>query len=184
MPDHHPYDESKFEELLLYLAQRSEGDEWFGAVKLHKLLFYSEFRAYQRLGKPITGAVFQNLPQGPAAKRLLPVRTQLIERGDAKIAHEPTTAGVQQRLIALREPKKSVFSDEELSIIEEVIKELWGRTGSEVSRDSHEEPGWIVTTEREAIPYYMALLSRPDPTEEDEIFLRERVERAAVSRRS
>src|SRR6266487_3415423 len=47
--------DEKLRELILHICIRSEDDEAFGAVKLNKLLFFSDFHAFLRLGKPITG---------------------------------------------------------------------------------------------------------------------------------
>ncbi len=162
------YDEEKFTELLLYLAEKCKSDRWFGAVKLHKLLYYSEQRAYRELGQPITGAAFQNLEHGPAARRLLPVQNRLLSAGYATIEREPTPTGIQKRLVAKREADLSQFSLDELRIIDSVVEEYFGKTATEISHESHEEPGWLGTSEGEAIPYEMMLLSRPLPTKDDE----------------
>lgn len=159
--------EEKFAELILYLAKRSEDDPWFGAVKLHKLLYYSEFRAYRERGKAITGQPFQNLEHGPAAKRLLPIQGKLVEQGDARVDPMPTTAGMQKRLVALREPDLSLFDPDELRIIDQVLADLRGMNATEVSELSHVEPGWLVTQEREPIPYHFALLTLDPLTDDD-----------------
>jgi hypothetical protein len=44
----------KLQELILYVAKMSEGDPAFGAIKLNKLLFYSDFRAFLDARKSIT----------------------------------------------------------------------------------------------------------------------------------
>lgn len=184
MADHRiDYNEEKFAELLLLLAQKAANDPGFGAVKLHKLVFYSEFRAYRDLGHPISGVPLQNLEHGPAARRLIPVQDDLLEAGFAEIEREPTPVGVRKKLVAKRGADQSMFSDDELRIIDEVVKDLWGKSATQVSLESHEEPGWLVTSEREPIPYNMALLTRPEPTEEDERFVRELIENGAVPSR-
>ena len=66
-------DEQKLRELILLIARSSERDEHFGATKLNKILFYSDFWAYRKLGRSITGEVYRKLEHGPAPKRLLPV---------------------------------------------------------------------------------------------------------------
>ena len=53
------YDAKKFCELVLYIAKRSEDDPRFCAVKLNKIMYYSDFGAYRRLGQSITGANYQ-----------------------------------------------------------------------------------------------------------------------------
>ena len=58
-----PFNEQKFKELVIYIAGRCESDPYFGAVKLNKLLFFSDFFAYAKLGNPITGAEYMKLPR-------------------------------------------------------------------------------------------------------------------------
>ena len=55
-------DTTKLRELILYLARESEGDDYFGVVKLNKLLFYIDFEAYRRFGKSVTEQEYQALP--------------------------------------------------------------------------------------------------------------------------
>jgi len=43
-------DDEKLRELILYLADNSNGDESFGALNLNKHLFYADFYAYVYLG--------------------------------------------------------------------------------------------------------------------------------------
>src|SRR5437868_14530692 len=62
------FHEDKLAELILYIAERSEHDKEFGKTKLLKLIAYSDFGAYQRLGRPITGAHYRKLPHGPAPR--------------------------------------------------------------------------------------------------------------------
>jgi len=50
------YDDSKFKELLLYVAEQSVGDPHFGKTKLNKILYYIDFQAHGVLGEPVTGA--------------------------------------------------------------------------------------------------------------------------------
>ena len=52
------FNEGKFKELVLYIASRCERDPTFGAVKLNKELFFSDFWAYAEFGEPITGAEY------------------------------------------------------------------------------------------------------------------------------
>src|SRR5665811_1099589 len=82
------YDERKFTELLLYVADRLRADRAGGATKLNKVLFFADFAHVRRTGAPITGAADQKLPQGPAPRRLKPVRDSLVSTGQATVARE------------------------------------------------------------------------------------------------
>lgn len=152
------YDEAKFTEMLLYVAQRLEHDHAGGATKLNKVLFFADFAHVRRFGRPISGASYQKLPNGPAPRRLKPLRQQLIDTGQVKIEKEDFLGYEVHRLVPLRQPDLSVFSRSEIDTIDHVLGNLAGLNGRQVSELSHEEPGWQLVAEGETIPYEAALV--------------------------
>lgn len=82
------YDQDKFAQALLYVAKRLEDDPAGGAIKVNKALFNADFGHMRAYGRPITGADYQKLPHGPAPRKLLPVREQLVAAGDAELRDE------------------------------------------------------------------------------------------------
>lgn len=160
------YDEDKFAELVLYVAHRLTDDPTGGATKLNKVLYFAEFGHVRAHGRPITGAEFQRLPNGPAPRRLVPVRRRLIAQGRAHLDREATYLGLSQhRLVvdAPPEPEKW-FTSSERESIEQAISALWGRSAGEVSHLSHDEVGWQMVEDHEVIPYETAYLRRPELT--------------------
>ena len=154
------YDERKLTELIVHVADRLASDRAGGSTKLNKVLFFADFTHVRRRGKPITGAEYQHLPHGPAPRRLLPLRTRLIESGDAELVEEEFLGRPQHRLVIHRRADLSVFSDEEIETIEGVLDDLDGLTGTQVSALSHEEASWRHTSEGETIPYALALIPK------------------------
>ena len=67
-------DDRKMQELVLYISWMCESDPTFGAAKLNKILFLSDFRAYVHLGRSITGQEYRALEQGPAPEHLVALR--------------------------------------------------------------------------------------------------------------
>lgn len=153
------FNKEKFKELMLYIADRSERDDRFGATKLNKILYYSDFIAYRLLGNSITGADYQKLDEGPAPVQLLASRKELIKDKSAKIEFRPYFNVVQQRLIAKRKPDLSKLHKREVDIVDEVLEELWSLNGDEVSDRSHKEIGYRLAYDGEVIPYASAFLS-------------------------
>ena len=153
--------EDKFRELLVYIATRSTDDPTFGSVKLNKVLYYSDFASYRLLGKPITGATYQKLREGPAPRELLKCRSDLIASGTATIQLRPYFTRMQKTLVISPErvPDTEIFDPGELQLVDEVMDFFRGKTAREVSDLSHREPGWILATDRETIPYETALSS-------------------------
>ena len=162
------FNEVKFKELLVYIAKASEGDPRFGAIKLNKILYYSDFAAHRLNGRSITGAKYKNLPEGPGPTALLPMRAKLVEESAIRITKRSYFGGVQDTIEPLRPADQTVFNvgRAELMIVDEVIKWLWDKNGREVSDLSHKEPGWLLTEPGEIIPYRTAWLSSEPLTEE------------------
>ena len=154
------YDERKFTELLVHIADRLGADSAGGATKLNKVLFFAEFTHVRRCGRPISGAEYQRLPNGPAPRRLLPVRQRLLDAGDAKLVEAPFLGYRQQRLVPLRPADLSVFGAEELETIDSVLDDLAGLTARQVSDLSHDEAGWRHAADGETIEYFMAFVAR------------------------
>ena len=151
----------KFRELVVYICKKSEDDPTFGAIKLNKVLYYADFAAYRVLGKPITGAQYQKLREGPAPQELLTARSVLINEGEACIETRPYFTGTQKRLVIKdgRDADLDMFAPDELPIVDEIIAYFHGKTAREVSDISHREPGWELAEDREIIPYETAWLS-------------------------
>ncbi|MBI2857371.1 MAG: SocA family protein [Chloroflexi bacterium] len=154
--------QEKFEELVLYIVRRCQGDVHFGATKLNKVLFYSDFSAYKMLGTPITGAEYFALERGPAPKKLLPIQRKMVERGD--IAEDRRIQ--QHRLLALRDPDLSKFTAQEIAVVDVIIDALRSADAHQVSELSHAFLGWQaawaegqVTGENVTIPYGSAFVS-------------------------
>lgn len=156
------FDHEKFSELLLYIADQSVDDPDFGATKLNKILFFSDFLAYSEFGAPVTGAVYQKLDHGPAPKPLLPIQAELIKEGAAQVVPVARARFTQKRLVALRAPKLDSFSADEVSLVDDIIAQLRGRTAVDVSRISHDwSLGWQVAKTGEEIPYMTAFWQAP-----------------------
>lgn len=162
------FNEQKFKELVLYIALRSDDDKRFGAVKLNKILFYSDFNAYRELGKPITGAAYQHLGEGPAPRELLPARKKMTDLNELKTEPRRYFGKVQKRLVALRPPDLSIFTTDEIRIVDEIITTFWEYSGAELSERTHREYGWRLTDESETIPYTAAFFSE-EPLSQDQI---------------
>ena len=156
--------ENKFRELLLFIAHRSGADPHFGAIKLNKLLFYSDFLAYLELGYPISGQPYFALANGPAPRYLVRVREQMVKSKEIAIARKATPSGVQERVLALREPDPSKFTPAEIALVTNILDMCRSQSGTELSELSHRFAGWRLAGEKEDIPYQVALVGNRPPT--------------------
>jgi hypothetical protein len=156
------FDREKFKELVLYIADQSGDDPEYGATKLNKILFFSDFLSYAQRGKSITGAVYQKLPHGPAPRPLVPIQKELEESGDAELVNSPRFDRVQKRLVAKREANLDLFGDEEIELVDKVMNVLMFANATGVSDLSHEWAGWQLAVMKENIPYFTVFLLPPE----------------------
>ncbi|MEX2144594.1 MAG: Panacea domain-containing protein [Anaerolineales bacterium] len=163
-------DDEKFKELILYIAIRSEGDNYFGAKKLNKLLFFADFLAYLNFGEPITGQDYQALQFGPAPRRLLPIRREMEQAKDIALRKQEFYTVDQHRIFALREPDLRKFKPEEIDLVNRLIAEYWDMKAGEIEALSHKFLGWEVSNYKEIIPYETALVSTRKLTDDEREF--------------
>ena len=168
------FDRKKFEELILLVARECEGHTFFGATKLNKILFFSDFCAFAELGNSITGAEYVALEHGPVPRLLVQIRNDMVKKGELVIEHR----GNQERVIARRNAQTDIFSPAEHYLINGVIRELESENADSVSELSHKFLGWKAaraeqeaTGQNTAIPYESVFVSnrRPTTTEISEV---------------
>lgn len=163
------YNKDKFRELILYVVKHSEKDPRLGAVKLNKLLFFADRQAYGQLGHAITGARYHKIQHGPAAAALVPVRDEMIDSGELELRKEKLGGKYQPqvRFIAHRDADLAAFSDDERTVVDEVITKYKDLNGTQISEESYKELGVLLAQENEDIPYGTVYLPDAAPTKDD-----------------
>ncbi len=162
--------EKKLRELILLICARSEGDKKFGATKLNKLLFHSDFSAYLTFRKPITGQEYFKLRNGPAPRKLVPVAQKMVEKEELAYKEIDFHGHTQKRPIALRQPDLDLFSPQEIDLVHRLIQKYWNLSATEISDRSHGFLGWQAARGRETIPYPTALVGSRKPTSHEEAY--------------
>ena len=153
--------DGKLEELILFVARAAEKDERCCTTKLDKILFYSDFRAYDHLGRSITGRRYLKRESGPVPEGVASVVEAMGSLG--------WCAWNEQGLTALREPNLALFAPEELEITRAVIGDLMPLSAAEVSERSHRFPGWQAAEIGEEIPYDTVFVDEPRPLTSEEV---------------
>jgi hypothetical protein len=163
-----PESEQRFRELLLYICKKCATDPKYGATKLNKILYFSDFLGYARFGEPITGFEYQREKNGPVPKRLVPVRNEMIRTGELAMETVKLVSGlVQQRYVNLREPRLNSFTPEQIALVDSIIEKFWGFNADEVSEFSHQMVGWKIAQPGESIPYESVFISAEPLTDAD-----------------
>lgn len=149
----------KFDELLVYIAEKSADDEKFGDMKLNKLLYFADIEAYRRLGHTITRTRYQHLEHGPGSVSLKRARENLMQEGVLEVGRRRFFQFWQTVTKAKRPARREVFDQDELEIVDLILKRYENYNGSEMADLSHREPGWKMTSEGEDIAVETSLLT-------------------------
>lgn len=155
------YDERKFTEMVLYLAERLRADGAGGATKLNTVLFFAEFSHVRRTGKAISGTSFEKLEHGPVPRRLQPVCESLVGAGSAEVVNDEVLGRPMSRLLPLRKADLTQFTSDELATIDAVLSDLDGMTETQLNDRLRSEAGWRLVEFNDTIPYEAALVGAP-----------------------
>lgn len=166
-----PYDENRFYELVLYIADAFKKDPAFGRIKLAKLIFNADVRGMRQFGRPVSGASYRKDTWGHNPIQLLLAELDLqaadladivIGEGEEEprfIAHDD-----RRRLIPRRRGRPDL-SPEDAQIVDAVIEEYREAPAKAMSDESHKTVSWQIVQMRDEIPVEMLLVAKP--TERD-----------------
>ena len=165
------FNAEKLAELIIFFTKHSEDDRLFGSTKLNKLLWVADFLAYGHLGHSITGTTYIHQQQGPtpAPAQFLSVRDNLMQSGRLQIIERETYRGTLHRPYTQSEPDESYFDEDELALCRDVLDDFARMSNHEVSKWSHEFPGWLYTGQGEVIPYSTVFLWEKEPVTKDDL---------------
>lgn len=165
------YDLEKLKRLIHYVAWKAGKNDWFGATKLYKVLWFADARQFVLTKKPITGAVYVREKHGPIPKHAMQARAALVSEGALQIAKE----GKLTRFVANTKPDISIFSPEEIAAVDYWIKHIdEDHTAESISEVTHDY-AWEIARMGEEIPLYAVLATRiREPNEQELGRLRQR----------
>ena len=158
----------RLKELVLYISSKCAFNPKYGVTKLNKILFYADFLAYRHEGSAVTGFQYQKLPHGPVPKKMKDVFKRM--EADGILARQiiALPGGKKQiRPVGLRKANLSVFTAEQIALVDALINDFGPMHTEEVSEISHQEIGWRAARLGERIPYSTAHLSTEAPNAYD-----------------
>lgn len=145
---------AKFKELILYISRECKDAKFMGKTKLNKMLFGIDFSAFEKLGSPVTGVRYKKIDHGPVPFPIKPVLDEMIEEGDLILEEEKLGSKLwQQRPVAQRPPDLSLFSEDELELINEWIEKMRDLSATVVRKWSHDLPIFEMPDDEGFLPY-------------------------------
>jgi len=147
--------QNRLKEAILYVCQKAAEMEYFGAIKLNKILWRADFKSYADRQIPVTGRQYQRLAMGPAPVEMPPVVNDLLRAGAIVIERRQVGHHTEKRHIAKADPVLRAFSAEDLDYLDEAIEHYRFLTGTEASDDSH-GVAWKTREDGDPMPYQAA----------------------------
>ena len=128
-----------------------------GAVKLHKVLYYSDMLHYLESGAPITGSRYRKRPFGPTCDHLLGVLAELEAMGDLRIEEADHFGYKKKEFRLLRKRNYTNLSDREIALLGEMLQFVcYQNTARSISDFSHDIV-WDMVDFGQDIPYHSVL---------------------------
>jgi hypothetical protein len=167
------FDRRKFEELVLYIAERTADDRRFGRTKLAKALFYADFESFRQYGESITWAPYQAWKYGPYPPALESAINRL--KNEQRIDVLPGPEEFDPDRIVPKPGGKPAERDrfaDRLPLIHEWITRVQKETAASIEKHVHEHFAWKLFRAEglehgranEEIPYGAAFLPSGPPT--------------------
>jgi uncharacterized phage-associated protein len=165
------FDRQRFQELVLYISERTVDDPDFGRTKLAKALFYSDQEAYRELGEPITAAPYLAWEHGPFPRPLASAERLLRAAGRAHAAEESVRDFEEIRLVPTGARPANLarvgISPAQRRIVDSWVDRIRHATAREIEDLSHDHPGYRLAGRDNEIRYDSALLAQRPPTDEE-----------------
>jgi len=163
----------KLEEAVHYVCSTCVEEDRLGAVKLNKILYYSDMLHYAKTGSSITGASYAKRQRGPVPKQVLPAMRNLRSSSRLDWQDIPLFAAARREFEARGLTNLSLFSADEIKQIDAMIRFVCDQSADEVSKFSHTVV-WEAADMGEDLPYDTFLVSYLDEPDE------ERLQKAAM----
>ena len=138
----------KIKSMLAYFARFTKN---VFTVKLMKLFWYSDALAYQRTGSSISGLMYQHMPMGA-----LPVGyKEICELDSVDRAYHEICDTISTQFLPkdTNEINESLFTLDELEVLNDVCKRFENMSGSELSEIMHEEDAYKRTDQYDILDF-------------------------------
>lgn len=153
-----PGKQDRLKEAVLYVSKACQKAEYFGLIKLNKILWRADFTAFAERGQPVTGRMYQRLPLGPAPVEMVPVLNKLLSGGFLELERRTVIDFDEMRPVPLAEPILQYFSPDDLRYLDASIEHYWNWTGR-VTSETYHGIAWSTHNLTDIMPYESSYLS-------------------------
>lgn len=176
------YQPNKFEALVHYICWKCSDPSKLGAIKLNKVLWFSDTIAFAQIGASITGVLYVKQKFGPVPKPIMPVVRALVQKSILRVEEVKYFGRAKKQYISLMEPDSSIFTADQLEIVDNVLVAITTQhTATSISELTHDAI-WKLATIDEVMPHSAILASKFGKiSDQDTIWARSRLELLGVA---
>lgn len=161
-------DMMRLEEAVLFICSTARPEDELGAVKLNKILYYSDMLRYAQTGKSITGATYVKNQRGPVPREVMKVINRLKAANRLSTSEVSIFDKTRREFDALDEPSLKIFEHEELKLINNMIRYVCGYDARGINDVSHTVV-WEVADMGEVLPYESFFVSYLGDVDDDDV---------------
>lgn len=146
------FDRQKFKEAIVYIASHCEPDR-LGAVKLNKVLYFSDMLNYASSGEAITWAEYKKRPMGPTSDYVPRALRELEKESRLKISEVNYFGYLKKQYEPISKPDLSRFREKEIALIDEVIDFVCNKNSATTISDYSHNAAWDSVSFGDPITY-------------------------------
>lgn len=175
------YNSEKFSRLVHYICWKVEDPTRLGAVKLNKVLWFSDLLTYLHLNAPVTGARYVKRQFGPVPAAVLPAIDALKEAGAIAVREVEYFGKSKREFFALKTPDISIFSADEISLVDQIIQSVCDQhTAASISELTH-NAAWEMADIGEDLPFFTVFSAMNGEIDEKDIEWADREINSAIA---
>jgi uncharacterized phage-associated protein len=146
--------EGKYKNAILFFIKYCN-NQYLGATKLNKLLYYLDFISFRDNKKPVTDDLYVHKQYGPVPSKIDDVLTDLHEKGFIKISKLELkhNDGDMFRYDTNHEIDLGVFNKYEKDLLGKIVKEFCLWTTDKIVNQTHLEAPWFYSKPYEIVDY-------------------------------
>lgn len=143
----------KFEEVLLYILEKTAGKPNVGMTVLYKLLYFIDFDYYEKNEEQLMGLTYFKNTHGPAPREFATVVENMKKAGILEEVKSTYFQYDQKKFLPHKQADLSKFNGKELEMIDDVLARYGDKSANEISRISHEDMPWAAAEDGKDLEY-------------------------------
>jgi len=147
------FQRNKFEEVLLYLLEKTAGKPNIGETVIYKLLYFADSNYYEMYEEQMTGATYRKLQYGPVPAEFTAIVEEMEKAKVLRVIKDRYYGYQLKRYIPEKKPNLKLLKASEKDILDKVIEQYSDWSAKRISEYSHNDMPWKATKQGDIIDY-------------------------------